>query len=209
MGKNKEGNCAGREVNGITEKERAEEEHEYYRNIDRCASESLNKKIMNGRPAHAVYLMTKMFSQAQNHVRLYTGTLADKLKENEAPISAYDSRELVDAAAFFFKKSGSLFEVIVQKETETIESRFFIMTLRQMKKDGKISGDIKVRNAPETLTAIDNHFMVVDDMAYRLETDHDKTFAVANFNDKELASILAGFFDKYFMNKNTRELVSI
>ncbi len=188
------------------------EDQDYYRNVDRCVSEKLDQPISNALPAHACYLMTKMFQTAHKRIRLYSGSLERRVKESCAldgePKGAAGSADLVDVYAdkgllaavrdFVGNRSGDL-SIIVEKGVDGgVETHPLISLIAEMKGDGSLRGNVEVKLLGEQYAgAIENHFMVMDDTAYRFEFDHNPCRAQANFGDPKTAKSLAEVFDEY------------
>ncbi|MHB8562388.1 MAG: hypothetical protein ACYDDA_00305 [Acidiferrobacteraceae bacterium] len=171
--------------------------NEYYKNIDICAETKRNQMIANGFAEHAVYLMTKMFSHAANHVRLFTGGLVDDISSGASGVPAlvYKSPELIAAAERFLSSENSRLEILVQDNCDSLSSRAFVREINQKKSSGVIKGTVEIRKVSERNMPLKHHFMVLDESGYRLELDHEKTKAIANFGDSDFASKLATVFD--------------
>ncbi len=56
------------------------------------------------------------------------------------------------------------------------------------------------RGDPEDWNTFKYHFLVMDDAAYRIETDIEKAQALANFADKSFAQGLSNTFDSFRSN---------
>lgn len=187
------------------------EDQGYYRNVDRCVSEKLDQPISNALPAHACYLMTKMFQTAHKRIRLYSGSLERRVKESCAldgePEGATGSADLVDvyadkallaAVCDFVGNRGGDVSIIVQKDVDGgVETHPLISLITEMKRDGSLRGKVEVKQlGKQYADAIENHFMVMDDTAYRFEFDHNPCRAQANFGDLKTAKALAELFDE-------------
>jgi hypothetical protein len=70
----------------------------------------------------------------------------------------------------------------------------------------ELHGKIKVYNASERdrYADITSHFTVMNSKAFRLEIDHEKRNAIANFGDRESAVELTEIFD--FIRSNSQEI---
>lgn len=176
---------------------------DYHSMIDTCAKEGRNQPISNGLAEHAVYLMTKMFSEAKKHVRLFSKYLPDEVTRDSVKIPVYDKDELISAAVSFLEKDGTRLDILVQGDSEKIPSRSFVRSLKEKKENGEIKGVVEIRQANYKTSSIENHFMVMDSSGYRLELDHEQTKAVANFGDSVFASKLADVFDNGLFKNGT------
>lgn len=185
---------------------------EYYSNIDECAENKTDQLIPNGLAEHAVYLMSKMFSNAIEHVRLFTGELTDAITRNvkdgtPQTVPVYTEPKLIEAARNFLKREGSILDILVQDDSGNIALRGFVQIIQKMKAEGEVIGTVNIRKANPEIMSLKNHFMVMDDMGYRLETEHKNTKAVANFGDKEFSCSLAKVFDNVLFKNGTPLLI--
>lgn len=184
---------------------------EYYANIDSCAENKIDKPIPNGLAEHAVYLMTKMLSYATQHVRLFTGELADSVTRNNGDtrtVLVYSDPKLIEAAKNFLQKEGSVLDILVQEDSGNIGSRQFVQTIKTMKANGEIKGSINIRKAGLEAMSLENHFILMDEIGFRLETDHKNTKAIANFRNEKVSLSLADTFDNQLF-KNGSVLLAI
>ncbi len=174
------------------------EEREYYRNIDECAALGINRIISNGCPEHATYLMTKMLERAHARIRLFSGALRDEVDG----VPCYGSKGLIRAACGFLCAASRRIEIVVQNDPGDLDAHVFIQAIREAKGNGTLKGSLVVRKAASA-TSFDQHFMVADNRAYRLETGGREIRATANFEDPEFALALIDAFDGLLFGSGT------
>ncbi len=175
------------------------EDREYYRNIDECAALGINRIISNGCPEHATYLMTKMLERARARIRLFSGALRDEVDG----VPVYGSRDLIRAACGFLCAASRRIEIVVQNDPSDLDAHVFIRAIREAKDIGTIKGSLVVRKAGASAASFDQHFMVADNRAYRLETGGPEVRATANFEDPEFARTLIDAFDGRLFGSGT------
>ncbi len=191
------------------------ENGEYYRIVDACASARSNQPISNALPEHARYLMTKMFQIASRKIRLYSGSLERSVaspyacepgtKDNPgcAPVEVYAYKDLLVAVGGFLRKQDNELYIVVEKEVDGgIDAHPLVTMVNELSRDGTLLGKIEIKKLEKKLEendsgVVENHFMVMDDAAYRYEFDHKPCRAQANFGDSATAKSLVELFDKY------------
>ena len=168
---------------------------EYYRVVEECALTGRNFPISNGMPEHAVYLMTLMLRHAKKNIRLLTEELPNEVGGADSEkTSMYADSSLINAAEKFLKNAEAKLDILLQTGID-LKSRTLIKVLKEKKERQEILGTINIHLAKGKAISLENHFMVMDSTAYRVETDHGHTKAVANFGDHETAKKLVDFFD--------------
>lgn len=178
------------------------EEDEYFRRIDECAANRTSVTIPNSLPTHARYLMTKMFSLSKSQVRLFSGKLERTVDRGGnsgcPPAAVYGDANLLEAVQRFLARENVVLRVLVQQDVDGgLASHPLVSLISGMKENGTLKGTVEFRQLQGEQTKIENHFMVADDSAYRLEFDHDPCQAQANFNNVSIARGLIDAFDNY------------
>lgn len=168
------------------------ESEAYYRRIDQCAKGQLDILIGNGLPQHAEYLMRWLIKQAKLSVKIYSGSLMASTNDGTL---VFGSAEMIDAALRLLKNSGSKLSVIVQKADNYLVNPF-VQALQTAKIKGEIFGSFELLQLNQNLQQnFQKHFLINDVGGFRVETDHVKTTAVANFNDASISASLIERFD--------------
>ena len=168
------------------------EEKDYFRAIDSALESKENRYISNGRPEHAAFLVHRFLTHADEVVRIYSGNLS----RTHGDVDVYGHPSVVDAAYGFLKRGGRI-KVVVQKPldvpdgTASKDHPFARAASDQCKGSLVIK---KVGSAEQALVP-NYHWMVMDTVAYRLETDIENARAHANFGDPKFAEVLASAFD--------------
>jgi hypothetical protein len=166
------------------------EYNEYIALIDKCAENSENFTIPNSEKRHAAYLIKTLFKKAQSTIRIFTGSLFE---------GVYGDKSLQEEARKFLRRDANNSVNIVYQESIDIDKSSFIQTIIQ---DEQKKGAIKIWRANEKFQDINNHFVVMDDTAFRFETDHANTKAIANFGDHENAIRLVDIFGRISQNSS-------
>lgn len=160
------------------------EYNEYIALIDKCAETSENFIIPNSEPKHAAYLIKTLFKKAQSTVRIFTGELFENV---------YGDKDLREEAREFLRKDKNNSIKIAYQKSLNIDNSSFIQTILN---DEQKKGFIEIWSANIVkFQGINNHFVVMDDIAFRFETDHVNTKAMANFGDPANAKQLVNIFE--------------
>jgi len=168
----------------------------YKRIIDECAREKKNLEISNGNSTHAAYLIKALFEKAKKEIYIYTGSLSDDV---------FGHQELIDVAVAFLKREGSSLKIAYQEncDKDTIKSRKFVQRILN---NDLIKNRLEVWDVSSAFKDITNHFTLMDETAYRFETDHAKKRAIANFGDFASAKTLKGSFAKIIGNEKSQPI---
>ena len=192
---------------------RTEEQKLYCEMVDKYSQKRTNSYISNGKPEHAIYLISKLFGMAEKHIRIYSDKLKDKLLSSERSdhgdsLDFYGNDELLKKLLPFFSTSGTKLDIVVEKDIENIESHSLLAMIKDMKSSGNFKTEVTLKKLDkeglDILADIDfqNHFIVSDCEAFRLEIDHEPLNyqARANFGDIEISRKLVSIFEAVHMN---------
>lgn len=168
---------------------------EYRKIIQHLAAEKINRRIPNGKPAHAAILLEAMFTKADRDMRIFSRSLDE---------STYDNADLIDAAQRFLSRPATRLRILLQNriDVSALKSHPLIKALSEMTAALTTAHEQKLQiRFAEGAYSKDSakHLAVMDDLGFRFEVDHDKTQAIANFNEPRVASELATAFDRAFM----------
>ena len=190
-------------------------ERYYYERVDEALRNATDIVISNGRPQHAVYLIEKFLSEAKQAVRLFTG----RLSRTYGGISVYTHPRVIAAAEELLRRPNSKLTVVLEEEIDVEPGQLpndhpLVRVANRCREEQQMRGLLEVRRASET--AIDilrhnsyrYHWMVMDDRAYRLETDTVHVKAHVNFGDATTTTALVAIFDRLLYPTST-ELVRI
>jgi hypothetical protein len=156
---------------------------EYFKLIDKYAKSCEDFTIANSAPKHAAYLLKTLFEKAQSTIRIFTGELFD---------AVYGDKDLLKQAREFLRKDKNNSIRIAYQKSLDIENSSLIQTILS---DDQKKGSLKIWDASKKFEDFNNHFAVMDDKAFRFETDHTNIKAIANFGDPVNAKRLANIFD--------------
>lgn len=164
---------------------------EYKRMIKLFADGKIAIRIPNGRPEHASILMQAMFENATSTVRIFTRDLNEKI---------YGSAEMLKAVRSFIDRPNSCLKILFQnnQSLSLVEQHPLLKEITNITSSGQ-HGTIEIKNAVGSYANnAANHFAVMDNDAFRYETNHDGCKAVANFYEPKIAKNLIQAFDSAF-----------
>ena len=181
-----------------------DEERRYFEYIDEKLSSGEDIGISNGKPIHAVFLIERFIKKAKNRIRLFSGKLSQK---SDSGIPIYSDPHIVTAALEFLSKKESNLTIILEEEIdvdpwEKLEAHPLIQKILEAKEEGEIRGRFELRRANQrALSFLDRfntrtHFMILDEQAYRIETDLEEMKAYVNFGNPDNAESLSILFDE-------------
>lgn len=169
---------------------------EYKDAVRSCAKNHINYLFHNEGPDHARTILSNMFVNAHEHVRMASNRLTNS--------EIVGSDEYQKAILEFLDRNGTRLDIMlthVPSEEETLRrgSLFTLLYFHPAYKDGRIN--IKDGHGMSFMDKTGNHinFCTADSNMYRIETDIEKWKAVANFNDSSKAKYLSEKFDSIFL----------
>lgn len=174
--------------------QRNEDERLYFGMVDRAIETLEYRVISNGKPAHAVYLIYKLFKAAQREVKILTGKLAQTLDG----VLAYGDPEICAAVVGFLRRGGRL-SILVEKD---LDGRGGSHPLVTAVVDAGLGDRLALAQPQDDFQVHpwSHHFLLMDGTALRIETDAEKAEALVNFNDPELGGKLSAVFDRWLQN---------
>ena len=188
----------------------SERERYYFEHADAALKDKTNVLISNGKPEHAVFLTHSFFMHAKHRIRLFSGRLS-RIYGN---VHVYGNRHIVKALRQLLSDEKTISIVlecpIDVDPDQSVSDHPMVQTASELRQEGKLRGLLEIRQADQD--AIDfltthnflYHWMVMDETAFRLETDIEHTKAHANFGDFKMAATLAGLFDRILYRKSTQ-----
>ena len=192
-----------------------EDERLYFEHVDKALEFSMNKVISNGRVEHAAYIIYKLLISAQWKVRIFSG----RLSRTYNGFNVYSNDQIIKAIGKFLSLPGSELTIVLEHELdiephETITDHPVIHVVNKAKQTGRLRGKLEIRQASEEATNFlrekdySNHWMLMDNEAYRLETNTEQAGAHVNFADAKTAGALAIIFDNLLYQRG-HELIRI
>ena len=182
---------------------RNEDERLYFGMIDRAMEARGYRVISNGKPAHAVYLIYKLFKAAQREVKILTGELAQTLDD----VLAYGDPEICAAMVDFLRRGGKL-SILVEKDMDLRGGSHPLVTAVV---DAGLADRLAVAQPQDDFRKHpwSHHFLLMDGTALRIETDAEKAKALVNFNDPELGRKMSTAFDRWLQNAKPLSLEGV
>lgn len=179
---------------------------DYYAILDVALENKIDAILRNGRPEHARFIIQRFLERADTTVRLLSGKLS-KVFEG---VNVYGHEDIKESAKGFLRRDGTQLNILLQEEIDggagNIENHPLVQELRALEKRHELKGKLDIRRASEEdvkrylESDFPYHWMVMDESAYRLETDCQQAKASVNFGDPRMAKGLAEFFDRIFEN---------
>ena len=176
------------------ESKRTEGETLYFGMIDRAMDAQEYRVISNGKPAHAVYLIYKLFKAARREVKVLTGRLARTLDG----VLAWGDPEVCVVAVDFLRRGGRL-SILIDEELDCSDGPHPLLVAVV---DAGLEDRLTLAQPQEDFreSSWSHHFLLMDGTALRIETDAEKAEAVVNFNDPELVGKISDVFDDWLSN---------
>ncbi|WP_146017827.1 hypothetical protein [Akkermansia muciniphila] len=141
--------------------------------------ENSNEIISNSSSKHAIILFKNFFKEARSSIYIFCGKLSK---------TVYDDIHVIDAMRSALENGIDVKVIISQKKPE---STLFSELLRQYNKK------INCLNAIVDI----NHFCVIDNCRYRLETDQEEKTAIACAYEENIGTKLSNIFN--ILDSNT------
>lgn len=163
-----------------------------YRDFVRSlAKEGKNELFLNSDIERAIIVLVEIINNTNRELRIFAGSLQ----------SVGDNREYIIAISEFVEKGGVVKILLNQYDEEQAKQSDLYRRLAFYVSLGKPvylkTTDVHpYRSSDEEKKPV--HFTVGDKISYRVETDIEKRTAQCNFNDPNIASGIADFFDKLF-----------
>lgn len=163
------------------------EERLYRAMIDKAVAEQADRIISNGKPAHAVYLIYSFFRHAKRSVRVY----CRRLSQNLGGYKAYADPTVLNAMVSFLRKTNTKLSIMVVDDVDYDSEGRHPLFLR-LAQEG-LARRVDVMKAPPQ-PSLSFDFLLMDEVASRIEVDPDDTRGLVNFGDEELGNMLSTVF---------------
>ena len=186
------------------------EERYYFEYIDRACAKSLDENISNGRVEHAAYIIHKFLTSATRNICIYSGALSRTYNE----VSVFENARILQAMEEFLARPDSRFQIVTEHALdvgpdETAADHPVVRAAQAMKQNSRLQGQLEirrvVREGVDFLKAKNfvNHWMTMDDHAYRIETNLKQAGAHVNFNHPKTTFALRRIFDVKMFDPGT------
>lgn len=178
------------------------DERHYFEYIDRACADRLDESIGNGRVEHAAYIIYKFLTNATGRIRIFSGALSRTYRG----VCVFGDDKIIKAMEKFLAQPDSWCRIVIANEldvgpNETARDHPIARAIEAMKHESRLRGLLEIRQAPpegmEFLQkkSFDNHWMTMDDHAYRIETNLERAGAHVNFNHPKTTDALRRIFD--------------
>jgi hypothetical protein len=165
----------------------------YQIRVQQRATTDSDQPFSNKGLEHAAVVMRELFLKAQRSIYLFA---------NNFDSSFYGRPEMLDAIESFLRQNDSVLKIGLENISVTDN-----LTLHSLCKN--YPRKIEIAYFSNTTDIGENHFCIVDDKAYRLETDHDTKKAIVCFNDPSFAAKYSQEFLKYFYTAEKLDLTEL
>ncbi len=168
------------------------EEIDYYQLVEDCASKKLDVEISNAKIDHAQTLLEAMLRHGKKDVSIFSGTLNEELYSDFRFQSWVKIYHLISKGTltFIIQNIDSLEEHTLYAFVKSIDPKFERIKFYIVNNNSDAASEI-------------NHFAIMDNLAYRLETDDERVKAKANFNDSIKNNELRNKFNT-FLKQSTQ-----
>lgn len=173
---------------------------DYKEYIHYLSQNNENRIFLNSDDEKATAVFVELFNKAKDHIRMFSGSLSNGVTSNNAYISAISD---------FIEKGGNLDILLNSYTKEKALNSDFLKRIAFFSLKGKNVTIKKSNDHPYLANGSDKkevHFTIVDDNAYRLETDIDLRMSICNMNDSAMAKNLSTFFDGLFVKAEIIDL---
>lgn len=155
-----------------------------------------SKEFFNSDGKHAIIVFGELFNIAKDYVYIFAGCLT-------SPVA--NSPEYIQSLSGFIERGGIVRILLNKFDSKNIIYSDVIRRLLYYKIIGK-NVDIRTTllkpHYSEDPDKKELHFTVVDDKAYRIETNVDERSATCNFNNATTAKDLRKIFDMIYVNSS-------
>jgi hypothetical protein len=167
-----------------------------YKEFVRFLSENrVRKEFLNSDQEHALSVFINLFGQASKIVRIFAGCLSVELSNRP---------EYIVAISDFIERGGDV-RILLNKYDESLIIKSNLMRrLSYYSSIEEYREHIKIKSTKKKFFYVEDpdkkelHFTVVDENAYRIETDVEERSATCNFNNPENAKVLVKLFDELY-----------
>lgn len=149
----------------------------YREGVNKLLELKINQEISNGFPEHAAILFEQFFKHSQKHVRIFCKNLS---------ASVFDMPHVIETAANALRR-GVQIEVLIQDEQPEAQGFRYLAESHP--------GLALFKCKDDSFKHVGYNFTVMDDRAYRFESDRKSIKAIANMFDQKIAFALIRSFE--------------
>lgn len=164
----------------------------YEAEIFDLAKNRTDKLFYNSSAEHASIVHKALAMYAQKEICIFSSSMCSEVSNNEEYCALIKK--------FLLKSENNKIRIILTDYNDN----FCCQQIYQVLKYHPSQVCIKAYNGGVKYNDKEAHFTVVDDSAFRLETDIEKRMAFGNFNDQTKAVALKEVFDRIFNSENAK-----
>jgi len=172
---------------------------EYKKAVVEFADSKKDFQFTNKGEKHASIVVANLIKTTDKVLRIYSGEMSRNV--------ANDSY-LIKMLNIFLESGKELYLILdtMPNEEEISESLKQIISsennpLRKVKIKIDENNKFKEHVSKVFTDELSHHFMLSDDLSYRIEIDAEEYKAICNFNDKETVKVLQNIFDTFFFEE--------
>lgn len=160
----------------------------YKQNIERLMLTGSTEIISNSLPQHAAALLACFFRNARSEIKIFCNTLRCQV---------YDTPEVL-SSMFAAARKDITIQILVRDIPES-DSKFLKRFQEEAKlRPTKLVLETDAGSRSNLMKHIPSNFAVMDQKAFRWETDCKNIKAVACMNGPTLSMVLGGVFDRLY-----------
>ncbi len=171
---------------------------DYKKAIKFYAENNENFEFGNKNAEHASIVISQLFKFAKEEILIYSGTLNSDVTDNS---------NLIKQVNKYLESGKKLYLILDELPSESNMSEVLkqiIESVNNPSRNVKYKVDSENKFSQSLITLFHDkkphHFIVVDKVAYRIETDKNKYEAFGNFNDSKIATLLSNKFINFFQD---------
>ncbi|MDR1729992.1 MAG: hypothetical protein LBR52_04950 [Prevotellaceae bacterium] len=177
---------------------------ENYRKFIKHLSNSQSpKEFLNSDEDHALVIFEQLFSQAKKDIRIFAGSLCCDSDKN---YHVANDSQYISALSEFVERGGKV--KIILNDFNPVAAVKSNLMRRLLYYKVEFHDRIEIKTTTTKLSYKEDveqksiHFTVIDNNAYRIETNIEQRSATGSFNNEEVAVGLIRIFDDIYQNKS-------
>lgn len=175
-------------------------DNSYRKFVKLMAKTNADRMFLNSDEEHALEVLVQLIQLSKEKIQIFAGSLCEHIGNKP---------EYIVALSEFIERGGILNILLNRYDEEKAKNSNLYKRLAYYKANGKQIIVKSTKGKPYFSNDADKkevHFTVGDRKSYRLETDIENRTAECNFNNPEIAGMIANFFDKLFADSGSEEI---
>lgn len=179
----------------------SDDERDYVEYVNDTMRERYKLPFHNHGTFHAVHLIYRFFIGAAKEVRIFSGELKCYADSDDGyrGMKIYAEENILHAVGAFLFFEGTSLKIVVERLDDVLNHPL-VLYLQKLKARGKLAGRCDIVQLDVDEYDRDQHMIILDRSAYRMETDSEKVKALVSANDPPIAKRLIKVFDKLWAN---------